>query len=317
LATCLPERWLVRGYAGDGSLIFESWSQLLPVKLQTGPDPFGQADADGLTLGMRWMHDFEAAVQQGMAIRQQLDTAEVNALRRIIVFGVKGTLDPQESGRAFFGLLEAHHYTDGLAFVPQGTPTNNTPAGRAGQRAENSLRDILGEEAFAFEVQQVCPPVGELDGNILARALGVPPPVAPATPTEAEKELFPFAHVRYAAGKEQKAAEEMNRVLWPALGRYFAEQMVRGSALRRVPDDWGSYFLRFVRGRGPLRPYAPGTNLWVVARQQRGSIQYCRWSRPGGFDRPRRSGLEVYCLGLDAMAGLGWGGSGSAVRGLE
>jgi hypothetical protein len=311
-AACLPERWLVCGYREDGSRIFEKWTDLLPMTLQTGPDPQSNADADGLTTGMRWMHDFDAAVQAGMAIRQELDTTVADELRRIIVFGVKGTLDAQSSGQAFLDLLDAHHYTDGLALIPQGTPTNNTADGRAGQRREESFRDLQGEEAFIVEVKQVCSPTGAVDGNVLARALGVPSTTAPAGPAEAERELFPFAHIRYADGTDQKAAEEMNRVLWPALGRYFAEQMVRGDARRRISDASASYFHSFVRGRGPLPALRVGDQPYGLLPVSSLDLP------PSGIDGPELIVLIARAAGQDTKeelfvawdlfqpAGIGW-----------
>jgi hypothetical protein len=172
-ARCLPERWLVSGYRADNSRVFEKWTSLLPVRLETGPNPQVVPNAEGMTQGMRWMYDFEAAVQAGMAARVTLPKEEVESLRRLVVFGVKGTLDITASRQAFIDLLNAHHYTDGLALVPQGTPTNNTPATRAGRRDDEPLRDLLGEDAFAVEVNTVCSPIIPQDGAVLARALGV------------------------------------------------------------------------------------------------------------------------------------------------
>ena len=77
--------------------------------------------------GMKWMVDFDAAEEKGMGIRARLSQQAAAGLDFLLVLGVKdsagGTTDwtPRLAE-----LFDAHRYTDGLSFVPQGTPSNNT-----------------------------------------------------------------------------------------------------------------------------------------------------------------------------------------------
>ena len=75
---------------------------------------------------LQWMVDFPTAVQAGMALKIPL-TADLSAkgIDQIFVYGLRG--NDTQAGQTFAALLNAHHYTDGLALVPQGSPTNNTP----------------------------------------------------------------------------------------------------------------------------------------------------------------------------------------------
>src|SRR5262249_30213493 len=130
----LPNYWTVLGYA-NGRLIVNAKGRDIPDRLPTGPDPKASAVPDTVTAdqlalddGMRWMVDFTAAEQVGMGIRATLTAPMAAAgLDFVLVLGVKdapgGTTDwtPRLTE-----LFDAHHYTDGLSFVPQGTPSNNT-----------------------------------------------------------------------------------------------------------------------------------------------------------------------------------------------
>ena len=81
---------------------------------------------------MKWMTDFDAAETAGMALRIAIPPATLAAgLDSLVVFGVAKSLSVAETAAQLADLLDAHHYTDGLAFLRPGTPTNNTDDRRA------------------------------------------------------------------------------------------------------------------------------------------------------------------------------------------
>src|SRR5207248_5574770 len=81
--------------------------------------------------GAEWIFDYDRAVDEGMGIT--LTLALPNArVDQLFVFGVRASFDLERSQSELEGLLLAHRHTRGLAFVPQGTPTNNTESDRAG-----------------------------------------------------------------------------------------------------------------------------------------------------------------------------------------
>ena len=152
-----------------------------------------------------------AAVAQGMGI--QITQAQVNQrlaqlkdatpftlgaqLDRLVVVGADWTLGPDDAAGAVAAALEAHAATNGLSFVPIGTPTNNTGTGPSGLSS-------------AAEAQTPPPPdkppaatAGKFEAlELLRRALGLP-----ATA------LAPDA-VPYADLAEQRLMLHMINALW-------------------------------------------------------------------------------------------------------
>src|SRR6185369_5764591 len=101
--------------------------------------PAGTSTTDGTQLiddGMRWLVDFNRAVEVGMGISVRVSTdLVIGGMARLVVLGVKASVDPQDHAQRLGALLDAQHFTRGLACVPPGTPTNNTPEVSAGYGA--------------------------------------------------------------------------------------------------------------------------------------------------------------------------------------
>src|SRR5439155_26589712 len=132
LAALLPDRWIVLGYR-DGQRRFAVLGRPIADRMAVGPDP-GVADADPTTpLGdaAHWLVDFDRAVQQGMAVRIGLSGPDRAGLSRLVVLVVPASAGATDGARRLAALLDAHHYTDGLALVAPGTPTNNTASARS------------------------------------------------------------------------------------------------------------------------------------------------------------------------------------------
>lgn len=238
----LPDRWVVIGYRG-GAVVLTRWGGLIPDPLPVGPAPdapIREVPADQLALddGARWLVDFDSAVQVGMGIRVHLNDADTkHGFERLIVLGVKASLDADASAQRLSNLFDAHHYARGMAFVPQGTPTNNTSDAPSGYRRERnreqSYRAERGSPLFA--------PADGSSGDLAAQALGIAP--------------LAFAHLEHAGDKEQEACRHMNTALWPATWGYFLRQMLAADA-ETFSDEALSHgrqhFIQYVRARGPL-----------------------------------------------------------------
>ena len=70
-----------------------------------------------------WSFKFEKALEAGMAIELPLDPTDLEkGFDRVIVLGIKTSLDPKDSSSRLGDLLDSHHYTRGLAFLKQGSP---------------------------------------------------------------------------------------------------------------------------------------------------------------------------------------------------
>ena len=135
----LPNRWTVLGYR-DGRLVVNVQGAPIQEPLAAGPDPSPSAETDaaGIDKGMRWMVDFAEAEARGMGIRAKLTTDDaLNGLEFLLVLGIKDAQGGTAGLTAqLTRLFDADHYTDGLSFIPQGTPTNNTqdaPSGFSSQ----------------------------------------------------------------------------------------------------------------------------------------------------------------------------------------
>jgi len=230
----LPDRWVAFGYEA-GKRVFTVWGELIPHPLPTAPVP--SATPGSLNESVRWMVDFDRAVQEGMGLRipQAPDTIDL-----LLVLGVKATLDAQASQQELHSLLEAHHHTWGLAFVPQGTPTNNSAEAPSGYTA----RDAGYETSFALLSAGTLFLTGDgSDGDLATRALGLAPP---------HGEPLVLAYAPRANGWDQKGAEEINTAFWPATWGYFLRQMMADAFLDSDLVQWRDFFIRHVRARGPL-----------------------------------------------------------------
>lgn len=238
----LPKRWWAFGYRG-GKLAVRAASLPTGKPLATGPNPAGpekKPAAGELAIDdeMKWMVDFEEAVKVGMGIRMILSPEQARGFDFLLVFGTRSAIDIADGTGDVVALFDAHHYTDGLSFVPHGTPSNNTVDAPSGFRSI----DPGDEESYLSEREQVAFKLGdESNADVLTRALGLGS-IKPPT----------FANIPNATETEQLDARHMNRALWPASWGYFLTQMI-GSPLR--PDDikWArQHFIDYVRAAGPL-----------------------------------------------------------------
>jgi len=123
----LPDRWVATAFA-NGAVLATATGRDIVADLAVGPDltaPVTITDEQpAIDDGMRWMIDFDRAEQVGMALR--LPVPIPPAVDLLLVTGVSA----RDRSADLAAQLDAHHYTDGLAFLPAGTPTNNTAAGR-------------------------------------------------------------------------------------------------------------------------------------------------------------------------------------------
>lgn len=148
VARLLPDRWVAIGYRQNQEL-FRQWGRYVPDSLNVTPNP-DPHDATDLPEGelpiddpMRWAVDYERALQVGMAITvTQADVKLAGAklsdgMDRLVVLGVDWTLPPAQAAQAIATVLTSHQFSDNVAFVTPGTPTNNTSAARSGYQSND------------------------------------------------------------------------------------------------------------------------------------------------------------------------------------
>jgi hypothetical protein len=212
LANVLPERWICLAYR-DGTRRVTAIGRPIADTLAVGPDPGPASPADPagpLGDAAAWLVDFDRAVEAGMALRIALDPVDADAgFDRLLVLGVRAASDGGDGARRLAALLDAHHYTDGLALVPPGTATNNSPAARSGAAAVG-----IDEDADGWRTERGTPLAVAGDGSDadrLAAGLGI----APA----------PLAHAAHADARDREHARHMITALWPATVGYMLEQL--------------------------------------------------------------------------------------------
>jgi hypothetical protein len=227
----LPRRLYAFAYDDDGQLLASQHGRPIPFELPIGPDPTVPADSDpSHDAGIRWMVNFDEALARGMAIKLSLPDPPPTRIARLVVVGVETSLTSAGGANELAGALTAHRYTRGIGFLPEGTPTNNTPA-------TPDTEDSPGRPPDA--------PVGpgaDTNAGEAARALGITAYAAElfgGTPHAAEGEAL------------QHARRSMNAALWPATWGYFLEHMLAPEVAHGSLESGREHFVEWVRGCGP------------------------------------------------------------------
>lgn len=250
----LPDYWVASvniSYVEDGQPTSRTF-------LERGPDVKNQDGSDRILVMPRldravtpetlkddpdagWLVDFTKAKDKGMGLQIKLDEIKlaVNGaefkIDQLLVYGVKASLGDQEGKTRLEKLLQAHHHTQGLAFVPQGTPTNNTMTASSAY----SSGDPGSIESFQIERMQTASTNLLSNHSVMARALGIDPAC--------------LTNISEANAVEQQHARDMNDVLWEATWGYCLKDML---ALKGTHDgkieQMRLHFLEHVRARGPF-----------------------------------------------------------------
>ncbi len=97
-------------------------------------------------------------------------------VERLLVLGVDWTQTPESAAELVASLLDNHQHSDGLAFVAQGTPTNNTGAKRAGFASNGAdVVDALDPSQAEAQAAAVADELASA-GARLQLLLGIPKP---------------------------------------------------------------------------------------------------------------------------------------------
>ena len=242
---------MATGWVGD-TVAFQQFSDPVTGPLAVSPDPAAPTTTVGES-GLRidpataWMFDYQTALDRGMAITVPLtDSAAIaaNGVSTLLVVGIEEAQQPADSSAELDALFEQHSRAAGLAFVPQGTPTNNTATVASGyRRVEAELADLEERELAVYV------PNDDDNATILTRALGLDDP-----------ELF--GRLAHGADRQQQAARDMRIALFEAVFGTFARQLlathetdnsVLGPGLSDdTIDALRSWFVTWLTGGAPV-----------------------------------------------------------------
>jgi hypothetical protein len=279
----LPDRWIALGYRG-GERRFAVLGKPIADVLALGPDPndAGAGDpAAPLGTPAHWLVDFDRALDRGMALRVPLPGG--GGLDRLVVLGLRATADGSESARRLAALLDAHHFTGGLALTPPGTPTNNTETVRSGWNAggDDPAVSLRNERGAALTTSGS-------DGTLLARALGIA--------------IDPLTHAAGAGGAAVVSERQMRTALWPATWGYMLDQLA-GELSDEALAATRAHFLANVAAGGSLPTLRLGRQPYGVLATT--SLRQWRLLDPADLDAQLPALLNalvaVWRVALDAV----------------
>lgn len=304
----LPERWLALGYGAGGVQIFRRAGLPIDRNLRTAP----QVDAPTVTIaggelavddGLAWMFDYPRALQCGMAIDVPLTGDAAQALDQVstlLVLGLVTDRTPLQASSELARLLNVHARSTGLAFVPQGTPTNNTESASSGWKAQETGFDAM----FDREVGDL-PAPGKYDNAArLAWALGM------SSPQD-------FQRLVNGADPEARRSQQMRSVLF---------ESVLGTLLRQLLDVGGapglsaavintirSWFITYVTGGAPIPTLRVGDQPYGILPVRKSVSAPSLTTQAGQVEHIINMLKDTWRLSAEQLSPLtGAGGAGSA-----
>jgi len=275
----LPDRFVFIGFSSGEPLI--AMGNAIHAPLVAGPDPNAPPDKqlkpDGKRLQIpdeiAWMFNFERALQEGMALRIDLNAQQAaNGFERIVVLGLRLTDSPTEGQQNLSSLLNHHMYSrSGLELLPQGTPTNNTEQAGAGY----SFRDNPDASFIPFFRQEPQytleqDPLLRRDGQWLAHLLGLGHGLVQRIP--------------HADGTDQLEARAMQIALWPGTLGYMMRTLLAPIFSDQDVAATRFFFTRYVSGRGPLP-------VFRIGDQPYGLLPATAFERLHWFQEDRQAGF--------------------------
>jgi hypothetical protein len=245
VADVLPAAWTVVTVSGNQTGQFRGSPIASPLNVGMTPGSGALPPGSPVDAGMKWLVDFDTAVQAGMALKIPLTAAQRSAgFDRIFVYGLRTA--GKNGNQEFASLLDAHHYTDGFSLLPQGAPTNNTTDADSAY----SRKDTDYEISFAVERQGALNTDANCDGNAFATSLGIDAAV--------------LAHVCGADGTYEHNAKDMITALWPSTLGYFLSQMMADVFAPAQIETARQYVIANAVPRGPIPAFRVGKTPYGV-----------------------------------------------------
>jgi hypothetical protein len=245
VADALPDAWTVILISGGVTSTFQGSPITQPLAVSLTPNGTGFPAGGVVDADLQWMVDFPAAVAAGMALQIPLTAQQTTSgIDQIFVYGLRLS-DPQPA-QTLANLLNAHHYTDGLALVPQGSPTNNT----TDANSAFSRKDPNYEISYETEREGPLTTNPSCDGVKLADLVGIP------TTT--------FDHVADANGTDSLDSTDMLGSLWPATLGYFLNQMMASVFSANQIEEGREYVLANTFPRGPISAFRVGRTPYGI-----------------------------------------------------
>lgn len=264
----MPDAFVIYAYGNDGSTIYHKMNSI-PDELKMGIDPsldpkedtmsFDQQDVNGLENELvtddkvDWMLDFEAAIAKGMGAKLDLSGSQFQeGFSKILVVGVKSTMNVDESKNRVESLFNSHHFTNGISLLKQGDNTNNTELDYSGFSSVEFGNKVTYETERLSPLFQPTPyQRDKTDGQVLCEALGID-----------YKILY---HVFQSNGTDIKNAMTYNRLMYQSLFGYTANELLPLFGDRYVVNnELRKFFNDHIRSRGALPSIRTGNQPYGI-----------------------------------------------------
>ncbi|HSD41120.1 MAG TPA: hypothetical protein VLD36_04560 [Burkholderiales bacterium] len=244
----MPDRFAIITIAG-GAVIHQVFGKPIPDDLILGPDPEqleAKLDRDGTTgrlvtdPKLRWLFDFDTAVEVGLALRIPLEMPwPRSGFDRVVALGLRLTSDADEAAARVARLIAAHRFTAGFDLVPPGTPTNNNEDTKSGfTTALAAGVEAMGEALDEAVAVPTLDHPNKSDVQRLAEALGLGFDSVKSLPSAKRMDIA--------------EALAMNRALWPATLGAYARNFIASLLPEASRASLERFALTYVTGRGLL-----------------------------------------------------------------
>lgn len=288
----LPDKFVVSVHGPTQRFDFEG--KTIPDTVYLGPDPF-YADKAYEKLNnqivphvdVAWMHDFSKALEQGLALRIDVQTGFFakdqkgeDLIPKISVAGLLYSADATKSRLLVEKMLENHYYSrNGFSFVPQGTPTNNTEKDGSGYTKNEDLMPLGYYDGAPTDLP------ADADGSTFAQLLGIGTDIIREAPNANMRELA--------------EARQMNTALYPATLGYYFERHFSPTVTEAGALQTRQFFLDHVSARGPLPAMRVGDQPYGVLLTSRFDAHW-----KNAQNREDTAFLDAMCRVLHALQGI-------------
>ena len=257
--TLMPDRF-VAVLKNNADYKYMATGEKIPEVLKVGINPmqsekipFEYDEQGNLVVDeeIKWMVDFETAVENGMGIVVPITKEDaINGFSKLMVLGVNSSTGA-ESGKCLYELFQSHYFSpDGMELLPIGTPTNNTTDAKSAYLGEADEERYYELETKGNDLRLEHLEIKKTDGQRLADALGLP---------------YSFVnHLNYADQHSISNALLMNEALWrPTMGNFMEEIMdtvFTADNIKRTRN----FFTSYVSGRGFLPAIRIGSQPYGI-----------------------------------------------------
>ena len=243
----MPDRFVVTIYRNDRA-VFEQIGNIIPDTVFLGPDPLAAETAiqkEGSEIKFNedidWLQNFDKAVMIGLGVKIKLQPQMFSSgkmIEKITILGISLSTGADTGKIVMEQLFENHHYSKGLSFLPQGTPTNNTEKDGSGYTKNE---DHLQKGYYTGE-NQLKVPGSDLD--YFTKILGV--------------DFSNLQELNHSDLKEHINALNMNTALYAATLSDFFDNYMKPAVKENDAINIRSFFTSYVSARGPLAPIRVG-----------------------------------------------------------